>query len=322
MLSFMGDVYLDKPYKLDFQPMDFIFNLEFPLSTDGVPAKDKVNLGQNKNNIFKTFRKLPKSVCLANNHIFDYSDKAFEKTIDILRNDGIGYFGAGCDANNFNNPYIYEGLRQFKIAVSGYCCDSTHPSKGKKYRVAPINLELIKQDIAKANENRASFIVVQLHWGEEEIIYPKASDIKLAKDIIDLGADLIIGHHAHVIQSKIEYKDKNIFFGLGNFIFPDINEPAYFNGNDFETRYKKKQNKRNRRSVVVNVDSDLNVSYFGTFFDKKKVFVKDFKLSGKTLPQKKFEKHYRAYIRLQKIKNFIKNPQLLSFERLVRFFKG
>ena len=84
MLSFFGDTVLDKPYRLDFEFGSFVLNLETPLSCEGTPAPQKVNICQEGSHIEETFRSLPLAVSLANNHVMDYGEEAFAKTRMIL----------------------------------------------------------------------------------------------------------------------------------------------------------------------------------------------------------------------------------------------
>ena len=83
-LSFLGDVVLDKAYSVNLSLGDFIFNLEHPLSCVGIPVKNKVNICADRSYIEETFGKLPIAVNLANNHIADYGDTAFDKNHRIF----------------------------------------------------------------------------------------------------------------------------------------------------------------------------------------------------------------------------------------------
>lgn len=318
MLDFLGDVYLDKPYDIRIQLNDFIFNLEFPLSTHGQPAEGKVNLGVDQSFILETFGKLPVAVNLANNHIFDYGEMAFLKTLEYLDNNGIGYFGIETDSDYYSHPYIYAS--EFgTIANLAYVCTSTHPVQGKSHKVSVINEQKIIDDV-KLAKSTGHFVVVHLHWGDEEIKYPKVEDIALAKAIIEAGADIIIGHHAHIIQSMIEYQGKKIYFGLGNFLFPDLDVPAYFDGNEFTGRYEKKQREHNKRSVIITLSQNGAVSHRFTRFDGSSVASVKGKLSSKLLTSEQYQKNWDSYIRKAKIRRFLAAPKLPSIEQLKRFF--
>jgi poly-gamma-glutamate capsule biosynthesis protein CapA/YwtB (metallophosphatase superfamily) len=321
MLQFTGDVYLDKAYKVEFSIENYVLNLEYPLSKVGEPAKGKVNLGQNTSFLEETFGQNPLAVCLANNHVFDFGDESYQDTVSFLRNEGISFFGAGHQDNNFNNPTIIDGLEGRKVAIFGYCCDSTHPASGGKYSVAPLCLKRIRLDIENI-KNTADFIVIQIHWGDEEIIYPKPKDIDLAMKIIDCGADLIIGHHAHVIQSSVKYKNKNIFFGIGNLIFPNLNEYSYFDGDSFQSKYEKKQSENNKKSIIVTLDENFEIGYKGTYFDGNSLVEKKHELTEKILNNSEYNNFVKWHIRRLKIKNFLKKPSDLSVGKIARFIKG
>ncbi len=322
MITFLGDVYLDKPYIIDFSLDNYIFNLEFPIDNQGVPASGKVNLGQGESYILDTFKKLPLAVCLANNHILDYGIDSYQKTIDYLKENNIQYFGAGTEKENFNNP-IYIPHSGKKIGLLGYVCETTKAnfvSESSNVGCAKIELEKIKQDLQIAKQN-SNFVIVQLHWGDEEIKYPKPSDVKIARDLIDSGADLIIGHHAHVIQSHETHNFKNIFYGIGNFLFPDLNVPAFHNGEKFTSNYVKQQSKFNKESVIINLNDKYELQVQFTQFDGRAVRTKTRKLSNKILEEEDYQKFHARWIRKKKIMNFISNPSKFKLSKIKNFFK-
>lgn len=319
MINLLGDVYLDNVYNVDFDLKNFIFNLEYPLSTKGKPAKYKVNLGSdNKDYIKKTFKNNPLAVNLANNHIMDYGEEAYIETINYLEDENIKYFGAGNINNNFNNPLILD-LNNKKIALFSYCCLSTSPVVGTKTTngAAPLEMSLITKDINEVKKADIDFTIINLHWGDEEISYPKPSDIKVARQIVDLGADIIIGHHAHVIQSIETYKEKKIFYGIGNFLFPDLNVPKMFDGSDFTGMYKKKQNKKNKESIIINLNKNLEVSWKTAFFDNNIVSLKKTN-TPKWLPktEKEYKIYYKVWSKQRMIEMYLQNPRIPTFKQL------
>lgn len=324
MITFTGDVYLDKPYKVDVDVANVVINLEHPISKRGEPVLNKINVRQEESYIEKTFGKMPLAANLANNHIIDYGEDAFEDTIAYLRANNIKYFGAGNEDNNYNNPSIIEnGMK--KIALLGYCCHTTHPLFGGKKNngCAPINEDRIKEDI-KTCSKECDFIVANFHWGEEEARYPKPEDVKTARRVIDWGADLVIGHHAHVIQSVEVYKGRHIFYGLGNFIFPDFNMPAYHDGNKFNGRAVKIQRKANRRSIVVSLDEDLSVMHETVGFQNGTVRKGDGIKIPKWLPRTRtqFNMYYEMSKRKRMLENFFFNPKIPSWSGVRSFLFG
>ncbi len=319
-MNFLGDVFLDKVYKVDIKLNNFIFNLEYPLSTIGIPAQNKVNLGVDTSYILETFKTLPLAVNLANNHIMDYGEKSYSDTIEYLDKNNILYFGAGNTINNFNNPCIINENNKV-ISLLGYCCPSAHPIFGTDTSngSAPLDLDLIEKDILDQKQN-SDFVIVNLHWGDEEISYPKPTDIEKAKKIIDMGADLIIGHHAHVIQSMENYNSKKIFYGIGNFLFPNLDTPSMFNGSEFTNKYKKIQNSKNRKSIILELDNNQEISYKTTYFDNKQVVLKQTKIP-KWLPknEKEYKNYYKIWSKMRMLELYLKNPRVPTLKQIKLF---
>jgi poly-gamma-glutamate synthesis protein (capsule biosynthesis protein) len=253
-LVFLGDWYttdlVDARHSIGQWP--FIFNLEAPISKRGRPAPGKVNLCMEVDYILDCFGRRPLAVCLANNHIMDYGAEAFEDTLGLLSGRGIPFFGAGHVQDNFNNPAFVEVGDQ-KVALMGYVCPSTHPIYADQTHpgVCPIDLDHIRNDMRKAKTEGATRIVVSLHWGAQEVFLPKPEDVQIAHTLIDCGADVIIGHHAHVPQLVEDFSSKPIAYGLGNFAMPDVMRVlAYADGDgNFAHIRVKKQKTRNRVSL-------------------------------------------------------------------------
>jgi poly-gamma-glutamate synthesis protein (capsule biosynthesis protein) len=94
--------------------------------------------------------------------------------------------------------------------------------------VAHRDIETIQADIAKLRDNSAHvFVVVNLHWGTEKATTPDQEQIEFAHQVIDAGADIIIGHHPHVLQGIERYKSGVIAYSLGNFVFGGNSRDTY-----------------------------------------------------------------------------------------------
>jgi len=320
-IHFLGDVFLDKKYNVDLELENFIFNLEYPLSKKGIPAKNKINLGSDIPNIKETFGKYPIAVNLANNHIMDYGEEAYISTIKYLQKHKIDYFGAGNKENNFNNPCVID-FNNHTLALLGYSCPSTSAVFGdsNKNGSAILDINQIITDI-KACKNKYDMVIVTLHWGDEEIMYPKYTDIIIAHQIIDAGADLIIGHHAHVIQSSEIYKGKYIFYGIGNFIFPDFKVNSYYDGNKFTKESSKIQQKLNKQSIIININEELKVDFDTVVFDNGVVKYGKINLP-KWLPQSQlqYDLMYKYIKRMGTIKRFLQNPKMPTLKQIKIFF--
>lgn len=154
---------------------------------------------------------------LANNHALQHGRQAFKDTVKNLSNQSIKVVGLGKGAR-------CETLRLVKndieIVFLGY---SLRPEKYSDepapYLYANANEETILAHVNELRLESESQIVVSLHWGEEYLNYPSKKQISFARDLVDSGACLIIGHHPHVLQGIEEYKGAIILYSLGNFIF-------------------------------------------------------------------------------------------------------
>lgn len=145
-------------------------------------------------------------VNVSNNHIYDYLQQGFNDTLKSLQAANINYFGEG-------NKWVIEA-KGIKVGYLGY--------RGFSYDNA--FLKKLQGDI-EGLKKEADFVVVNFHWGEEGKYSPNATQKYLAHFSIDKGADLIVGHHPHVIQGLETYKGKTIAYSMGNFAFGGNKNP-------------------------------------------------------------------------------------------------
>ena len=146
-------------------------------------------------------------VNLSNNHIYDYKEKGFIDTKLALEKEKINYFGEG-------TPWITEikGQHFGFLGYRGWSLD-------KKF------LDKLKSDIAALKKTN-SVVIINFHWGNEKQYYPIDAQKELAHFAIDNGADIILGHHPHVIQGIEQYKNRIIAYSLGNFCFGGNSNPS------------------------------------------------------------------------------------------------
>jgi poly-gamma-glutamate capsule biosynthesis protein CapA/YwtB (metallophosphatase superfamily)/uncharacterized membrane protein (UPF0127 family) len=188
-----------------------IANLEGPISDKGTKIGNKYSFRMKPEVAEALSNTNIKIVNLANNHIFDYGKIAFEDTLKNLEKNNINYFG------NSYEPLIIE-KEGVKIGFLGFSDFLKHLEvRENKIGIAVVNNNL--SELIKKTKEKVDILIVSFHWGEEYQELANERQRKLAKIAIDSGADLVIGHHPHVIQDIEKYKDKFIFYSLGNFIF-------------------------------------------------------------------------------------------------------
>ncbi|MFA5211526.1 MAG: CapA family protein [Patescibacteria group bacterium] len=142
---------------------------------------------------------------LANNHTYNFGFNGLLQTRDYLSKNNLNYFG---DPNNEqqNLSFVIK-QNDLKIGVISY------------NDLIDFDFNIVLDEIEKIKSDQVNFIIVFPHWGTEYVYRPNSKQIEEAHLLIDAGADLIVGGHPHVIQSIEKYKEKFIFYSLGNFVF-------------------------------------------------------------------------------------------------------
>ena len=184
-----------------FHESDFtIANLECALTDNDDPA-----IRQRKEYCYKGYTEYASvltaagidAVCLANNHAFDYSQEGYDDTIEALDNAGIGYFG--------NGEVLIREINGIKVGFIGILGEQRASG--------------VKDALEYLDRNGAEIKIVSFHWGNNSETITNGSQIAAGRYAIDCGADLVIGHHPHVLQGVEEYNGKYIAYSIGNFIF-------------------------------------------------------------------------------------------------------
>ena len=155
-------------------------------------------------------------VNLANNHTMDFEADGLKETLATLDAAGIQYMGAGKDLTEARRPKIVDVKGQ-RIAYLSYWGEE-YGAEANKAGVNSIKEERIAEDI-KAIRDQVDWVVVNFHWGQELAEVPADWQVKLGHFTVDQGADVIVGHHPHVLQGAEIYKGRPIAYSLGNFIF-------------------------------------------------------------------------------------------------------
>ncbi|MCK5490501.1 MAG: CapA family protein [Candidatus Pacebacteria bacterium] len=159
---------------------------------------------------------------LANNHIMNFGKDDLESTIKILDENNISHIGAGV-GNDEIYKYVVKEVNETKFAFLAftYNSDQRKTGTGDVYGVANMDVEKMKVAVQEASKV-ADIVIVSMHAGIEYQISPSLFQENFSRNAIDAGADLVIGHHPHVVQTVEVYQDKYIIYSLGNFVFDQM----------------------------------------------------------------------------------------------------
>jgi poly-gamma-glutamate capsule biosynthesis protein CapA/YwtB (metallophosphatase superfamily) len=164
---------------------------------------------------------------IANNHSLDYDAEAFLDTLDLLEQTGIATVGGGKDIIGARSPRVMtvKGVRIGFLAYTEMAdtfWSYDYPRKFKATEtepgVAPYDYAAIIEDVVDLRD-QADLLVLSVHWGTEYSHYPSSLQREHAHGMIDAGADVIVGHHPHVVQGVEVYNGGLIAYSLGNFVF-------------------------------------------------------------------------------------------------------
>ena len=186
------------------------------------------------------------AVNTANNHRHDYGEESFNDTLKALDTANILHFG-------YDETAVTE-VKGVKVGLVGIYELNDHLGRE----------EQLKQNIAKVKQDGAQLIVVIFHWGNEKEEVPDENQKTLGHLAIDEGADLVCGHHPHVLQGIEEYKGKNIVYSLGNFCFGGNAYPSDMDTIIFQQTFTIDQNGVKDDNVTniipcsISSDSDYN----------------------------------------------------------------
>lgn len=157
---------------------------------------------------------------MANNHILDYGKDALRYTQEMLKE----YLQVGISedgAIKYKEIDIKNSkIAIFSVAESGFGCAETTDGIGYQYFLD----ERLFSAISKAKQN-GNYVIINVHAGAELLDIPLPEIRRLYRTYIDVGADIIIGHHPHVLQGFEDYNGGKIYYSLGNFCFDDEEDP-------------------------------------------------------------------------------------------------
>ncbi len=188
-------------------------------------------------------------VTLANNHSMDFGGEALAETLRHLSANGIAWIGAGKNLTEARKMALYS-IKGKKIAFLGYSL--TQPIEffagTDRPGTAPGYEKLVTADITAAR-SQADYVIVSFHWGKEANSTVQAYQRAAAHKAIDAGADVIIGHHPHILQGVERYNRGIIFYSLGNFAFASKSKTA-----DVSAMIRLRLNDERREAEILPLD--------------------------------------------------------------------
>lgn len=197
-------------------------NLESPISDLAEPPKEGMSFIAPSRAIDGLKYAGIDIVSLANNHTGNFGNDALLDCQKLLQEQGIAAVGAGKNIEEAHKAVITE-VKGNKIAWLAYenIVPDAYAAGVNEPGVAWMNIDRLEKDIASVRD-QADYVLVSMHAGTEYVFEPIDSQVNFAHSAIDFGADMVIGHHPHVVQAKEVYNGKQIIYSLGNFVFDQM----------------------------------------------------------------------------------------------------
>lgn len=202
---------------------------------------------------------------LGNNHSLDYGYQGLFDTQVSLEKAGIQTFGAGENIDEAKAPLIIQTPRRTTCLISlsrvlprSFWATTTKPG------TAFLSYKQTAKSIKKCSA-KGYFTAVIFHWGQESIKKSKTYQRELAKLSIKAGADVVIGHHPHILQEISSYMGKPIFYSIGNFAFGSYTKDKPQEGASVRVYFDKKTKKPRYELVPINVQNSI-VKYVPQLF--------------------------------------------------------
>lgn len=164
------------------------------------------------------------AMTIANNHLLDCGREGVRETLATLSQQGIEVVGGGPNESTAHNAAIFD-TRGGRVGLLGYYWNRRTAAIGDLPGSARDLPELVERDIGRLKRH-ADRVAVMVHWGVPYERQPSDEDRMKARHFIDCGADIVIGHHPHIIQPLEVYRGRPIFYSVGNFAFGSGNSRA------------------------------------------------------------------------------------------------
>ena len=208
-----------------------VANLEVVFTTRAKHTEKLYNLCADPDHVNVLLEGGVEMVNTVNNHCWDFDQPGYDDSIAVLDEAGIGRFGTVYPGQSYGHDDLgVADLSDIRVGFVGF----SYPQDSDVKRIAA-RIEKLKGEMG------CDLVVVSLHWGRETYMTPEPWQLVYAKDVINAGADVIWGHHPHVIQPIQFYKGKPIFYSTGNFTFGTMGQVDPSTG-IFQLTYHKDEN--------------------------------------------------------------------------------
>lgn len=169
-------------------------------------------------------KKLGLSVAgLANNHVMDFGPEAMLRSAALLESNGIRCVGAGRDIRAAVRGCVIEH-KGWRVGFAAFTTNAYYvraiTANARSAGCAPMRESIMETEIRRLR-SQVDLLCVGLHWGYEYLHVPQPEQRQLTRQIIQWGADVIVGSHPHVVQGYEYLAGRPVFYSLGNFIFPN-----------------------------------------------------------------------------------------------------
>ncbi len=250
-------------------------------------------------------------VSLANNHIYDCKMAGLMATIDLLDNLGIRHTGAGFLQEHIEPVIISK--EGYKIGFLAYVDKATNPKTEHfpELYISYFDIDKVILDI-KQLACQVDKVICSIHWGVDYSFYPTPCQRSVAREIVNAGTDIVMGHHPHTLQPYEKYNGSYIFYSLGSLTFGD-----FIKKGDTE---RQSLFRKTKRSVIANYNFHENTFDFLSTYEMQGNYVKIKPLSYEKWSKTKWQffavKHSSAFA----TKIFLFKEKIL--DRIYEYFFG
>ena len=231
-----------------------IINLEAPVTTSTRKShKTGPSLKNDKKGLLSLLTNVnPTLFCLANNHIGDFGQNGIMDTLDFCVQHQVAYTGITDATDNYKYISVTNDVVLLNV------CENEWSTLSDK-QVAQGYQQAKFTNAVKSLASTFKVVIIIYHGGHEYYNLPSPRLQERFRSFIDSGADLVVGHHTHVISGKETYNNKHIYYGLGNFLFAKDKAPVSWNlGLTLDVR--------------INTDFSLAISETFTTYDHNRCF--------------------------------------------------